>query len=1021
MSNVNTQTKAPARESSSPVAELTPLTPQKTAGRAQASPQQASSDGAPPPAQVAGIMTARAHGSGAAGRARQMTSIQRAVGNARVSRMVNPVAAPSPFSIAPSMKQPSGDVPTIQRKCACGGVTGAGGGCDECQAQGQTVQRQATDADAQSSLPSSVTEVLQASGGEPLSKSARGQMEGALGVGLGGARVHTGPQASRAASDISARAFTVGQDIYFGEGQYQPDTPQGQHLLAHELTHTVQQAGGGAALQSNTLISQPDDPLEQEAEAVANHVSSGQTVSLGKGSPPDPGAQPSLARQSTVKAAPGSNGAPQLIPVTSSAGHIQRDILSDLFEERSNRQLIEQAIETEEVFWVKTISDFSEASETERMQLVDILLDQSWVGPSDEAALEYIWESFGDDVLEVAKRNFGRWTSCVDRGAELDDLEAIEDIQDSFRWDTTLAAINFIEINEQYVHAELDALGIGSAEGPSTPDELRQQRENLDELREIATEVLHGREAQAQLRQLKVGKVTETEHDGFARMTYSYPVYFDPADPPGRNVYDTEDSISWASVKEQWDKVTAVINGFANTYPVIYALLGNEDTADEALAQVAVDGPQGALTLIQGTMNGVLAKMAESREMIRSEDLDDRDLKPVHQQLFTGLRPPGWSHFPWEEPIYKWAAEDLLSDWESQQFWLQLGLATLAAAAFIVAEIATFGSATFFIAAGVGAGATAVTVGRSWENYGDLATAADATINDELALVSQGQADAALTTALVDSVFAFLDVAGPALKVVRGLRGAGKAVEEVAEESIETTAREASQQVLERGAVETAEELGEGVARIAPEQAANWSEVSQLIGRPVNEVTLPAGYRTYQRGGKTFIRRAEANDQLFARIGVDENGLITAGRPASRRVSRPGALARALGERPPRHQAHHVVPDEIVRDHPLFDAARRRGQPPYAVDDASNGVYLAEGEQFRVVGVSDDLPLHSGSHREYNELARTEADQMSNALIRDYGSLGQVPPEVLSNAAHEVQERMWTHLQSWMDTHGRKL
>lgn len=69
-----------------------------------------------------------------------------------------------------------------------------------------------------------------------------------LGHDLGAVRVHAGPEAHGLTRELRARAFTLGRDIYFGPGMYAPDTSEGRRLLAHELTHTVQQGGTGAAL-----------------------------------------------------------------------------------------------------------------------------------------------------------------------------------------------------------------------------------------------------------------------------------------------------------------------------------------------------------------------------------------------------------------------------------------------------------------------------------------------------------------------------------------------------------------------------------------------------------------------------------------------------------------------------------------------------------------------------------------------------------------------------------------------------
>jgi outer membrane protein OmpA-like peptidoglycan-associated protein len=79
--------------------------------------------------------------------------------------------------------------------------------------------------------------------GQPLSKQSRAEMEPAFGADFGAVRVHTGDEAHSLANRASALAFAHGGDIYFGRGQFQPDTTPGRRLLAHELTHVVQQGG----------------------------------------------------------------------------------------------------------------------------------------------------------------------------------------------------------------------------------------------------------------------------------------------------------------------------------------------------------------------------------------------------------------------------------------------------------------------------------------------------------------------------------------------------------------------------------------------------------------------------------------------------------------------------------------------------------------------------------------------------------------------------------------------------------
>jgi hypothetical protein len=79
--------------------------------------------------------------------------------------------------------------------------------------------------------------------GQPLSDIAQKPMESVFGTDFSGVRVHTGTEADTLNRQLNARAFTTGQDIFFREGEYNPGSGSGQRLIAHELTHVVQQTG----------------------------------------------------------------------------------------------------------------------------------------------------------------------------------------------------------------------------------------------------------------------------------------------------------------------------------------------------------------------------------------------------------------------------------------------------------------------------------------------------------------------------------------------------------------------------------------------------------------------------------------------------------------------------------------------------------------------------------------------------------------------------------------------------------
>jgi hypothetical protein len=106
-------------------------------------------------------------------------------------------------------------------------------------------------------------------GGQALDQTVQAQMESSFGTDFSNVWVHTGGQADTLNRSLNARAFTTGSDIFFGQGNYNPGSSAGRELLAHELTHVVQQ---NDEIQTKLSLGQPGDVYEQEADEVARTV-----------------------------------------------------------------------------------------------------------------------------------------------------------------------------------------------------------------------------------------------------------------------------------------------------------------------------------------------------------------------------------------------------------------------------------------------------------------------------------------------------------------------------------------------------------------------------------------------------------------------------------------------------------------------------------------------------------------------------------------------------------------------------
>ncbi len=153
--------------------------------------------------------------------------------------------------------------PVVARKCAS--CAAGAPPCPACEAEPNAMVQRKTESSASTAGASTpANRVHSFDGGEPLNPETRALMEPRFGADLSPVRVHTDERAAASARSVNALAYTVGRDIVFGSGQYAPETSAGQKLLAHELTHFVQQSS--AAFQPMLQRACSTDPECEPAE-----------------------------------------------------------------------------------------------------------------------------------------------------------------------------------------------------------------------------------------------------------------------------------------------------------------------------------------------------------------------------------------------------------------------------------------------------------------------------------------------------------------------------------------------------------------------------------------------------------------------------------------------------------------------------------------------------------------------------------------------------------------------------------
>jgi hypothetical protein len=119
--------------------------------------------------------------------------------------------------------------------------------CSQCRDE----EKLQAKSDGSMQVPESVHSALEGgqAAGQAMPPALRDEMEAAFQADFSNVRIHAGPTAENLSRDLRANAFTHGTDIYFNSGEYRPESPQGRHLLAHELTHVMQQSGGTPSIQ----------------------------------------------------------------------------------------------------------------------------------------------------------------------------------------------------------------------------------------------------------------------------------------------------------------------------------------------------------------------------------------------------------------------------------------------------------------------------------------------------------------------------------------------------------------------------------------------------------------------------------------------------------------------------------------------------------------------------------------------------------------------------------------------------
>ena len=192
----------------------------------------------------------------------------------------------------------------------------------------------------------------------------------------------------------------------------------------------------------------------------------------------------------------------------------------------------------------------------------------------------------------------------------------------------------------------------------------------------------------------------------------------------------------------------------------------------------------------------------------------------------------------------------------------------------------------------------------------------------------------------------------------------------------------------------------------------NWATA---IGKNIDElVEAPLGYQIFTKNGSNYIRRRDATDINTPRLMVDEAGSIVKYAKPQRLANSTklrSNLEKVLGKAPDNHQAHHLVPSNVVEKSALHKEAINRGL--YDVDRAGNGKFLAETDE-DFVALSEAFPTHFGSHPNYDIQITKQIDDVLRANnLTPSSNLSNLTNQQLTNIIDDIEDLSLNILENW--------
>lgn len=560
-------------------------------------------------------------------------------------------------------------------------------------------------------------------GGTPLPASSRAFFEPRFGADFGDVRIHTDAHAASTARSINARAFTVGRDIAFGAGEFSPESQAGRQLLAHELTHVVQQSGA-----------QPQ---------AARQASSVQRFRWPWESKPGP---EELKKQAIAGDADAIDDLTDFSDFTEEQRLKMVDAVVRLrWVDSDNEKSLER-------IWKSFGTDFTRVAGANVLRWNNSAVRHSGLYDAIPEA-KRTRDAFVGDVTDVATRNLTINRTYADGEMERLGIPKDARVKSAPPTQSQAGELARLQVAAEGIAKLQQSQEIARGAFVGYQQVLRRSMSDTPAYRRVSFDT----DAPPSLTTLPGGAIDFWDDDhqewvsfnvlGVARPRGTYPGEAEEYVASVAERQRLTKIVAYAPMKARYDEVTAAIAAHLTAFPQLYALSMQGDSAKSGRLANA-QSPEEARGVLAEAFRTLLGNIGRTEERLKGKDIDPLDFTPLHQRLYEG-KDKGPSGVAWNDHFARAVGEKLAFNHHIDVVLKQLILQQISQLAFLFAPLAGPLAFPLMMVGTTAAGASLV---LDSARYAALADAAGSAAKPGTQLVSKGAVDEARMAAEADTL-----------------------------------------------------------------------------------------------------------------------------------------------------------------------------------------------------------------------------------------------------------------------------